>query len=224
MRPPVVYGISPSPPVRAVMLTGRAAGINLELKCVNIQTNEHLNDEYIKINPAHTIPAFDDNGFVIWESRAIMTYLIDKYGQSVQHLYPKDIKERAAVDNMLHFDNGSLWVAVRRAFFGPLLFAEPAVRGATESFLDKIHTFEGILATRPYAAGDKMTLADISIVSSLSLPAACDFSYSNYPRICKWMAKVIAQLPFYEEVTAEGLNGLRNKYRSDWKKLQQKLF
>ncbi|GAB6020603.1 Glutathione S-transferase [Chamberlinius hualienensis] len=224
MAPPVIYGVTHSPPVRAVLLTAKAAGIDIEFKLVNLATNDHFDDDYIKINPAHTIPTLDDNGFVIWESRVIMTYLIEKYGQSVQSLYPKDLQERTAVDNMLHFDNGTLWASVRRAFFGPLLFGEPAPVGATEVFRDRVNTLERILTTKPYAAGDHLTLADISLISSLSIPATCDFSYDKFPHVNKWMSKVISELPFYDEVTKEGLTVLREKYEANWKKLQQKLF
>ncbi|GAB6026241.1 Glutathione S-transferase [Chamberlinius hualienensis] len=224
MSPPIVYGIKTSPPVRAVLLTAKAAGVEIDFKVCNLVTSDHLNSDYTKMNPAHTIPSLNDNGFVIWESRAVMTYLVDTYAKgSAQNLYPKDVHERAKVDNILHFDNGSLWAAIRRAFFGPLLFSEPAPAGAIENFRDKLETLENILTLNQYVAGDKLTLADISIVCSLTIPEACDFGFGIYPRIKKWNAKVISELPFYEEVTAEGLKLLDEKYEMNWKKLQPKL-
>jgi len=45
-------------------------------------------------------------------SRAILCYLVNKYGQQsteTQQLYPKDPELRANVDRMLFYDSGSLY-------------------------------------------------------------------------------------------------------------------
>lgn len=59
------------------------------------------------MNPQHCIPTMVDKGLVLWESRAIMTYLVSAYAKD-DTLYPKDLKVRALVDQRLHFDLGTL--------------------------------------------------------------------------------------------------------------------
>lgn len=63
---------------------------------------------YFQMNPQHTIPTMDDDGFIIWDSHAIMGYLVGKYGKS-NSLYPENPKKRAVIDQRLHFDSNYLF-------------------------------------------------------------------------------------------------------------------
>ena len=75
---------------------------------MNLTEKEHLTPEFIKINPQHTIPVLIDDGLVLCESRAILTYLVEKYGKD-DSLYPKDPRARAIVNQRLYFDMGTLY-------------------------------------------------------------------------------------------------------------------
>lgn len=44
----------------------------------------------------------------VLSSRAILGYLVDQYGKD-DSLYPKDIKERTRINQMLYFDMGTLY-------------------------------------------------------------------------------------------------------------------
>ncbi len=59
------------------------------------------------------MPTIVDNGFAVWESRAIIQYLCNKYAAD-SDLYPKDPKGRANVDRMLNFDI-SYYTSIREA-------------------------------------------------------------------------------------------------------------
>jgi glutathione S-transferase len=74
---------------------------------VNLMTGDQLKEEFIKINPQHTIPTLDDNGFVIWESRAIAQYLAESKGKNYA-LISNIPKERALIQQRLYFDLGTL--------------------------------------------------------------------------------------------------------------------
>lgn len=50
----------------------------------------------------------EEDGFVLWDSHAIMGYLVEKYGKD-DKLYPKDLRKRAIVDQRLHFESGVLF-------------------------------------------------------------------------------------------------------------------
>ena len=75
-----------------------------------------LNDRFI--NQAHYTFCKTSNSFF---SRAILCYLVNKYGEQstqTQHLYPKDPELRANVDRMLFYDSGSLYKNVIDYFVG----------------------------------------------------------------------------------------------------------
>lgn len=59
----------------------------------------------LQINPQHTVPTLDDDGFIIWDSHAINLYLLEKYG-NIDDLYSTDLKTKAIIDQRLHFDSG----------------------------------------------------------------------------------------------------------------------
>lgn len=49
MAPPTLYYTDVSPPVRSVLLTSKALGLELDLKQVNLFAGEHLKPEYLKV-------------------------------------------------------------------------------------------------------------------------------------------------------------------------------
>ncbi len=54
--------------------------------------------EFLAMNPNGTVPVIVDDGFVLWESSAIMRYLAEKTGSD---LLPSEGRERALVDQWL---------------------------------------------------------------------------------------------------------------------------
>ncbi|CAG0922622.1 unnamed protein product [Notodromas monacha] len=108
-----LYYLPHSPPCRAVKLLAAELGLDLEIKPVNLWAGDHLKDEFLALNPTHTVPTLDDNGFVIWDSHAILQYLMNKYGKDSSDLYPQDPEKRAVIDNRLCFDLGTLNANIR---------------------------------------------------------------------------------------------------------------
>ncbi|XP_034127072.1 glutathione S-transferase D1-like isoform X3 [Drosophila guanche] len=123
----------PSPGAsRAVIMTAKAVGVDLNKKVVDVMAREHLKPEFIKINPQHTIPTLVDNGFVLWESRAILIYLVEKYGKD-DSLYPKDPQQKAVVNQRLFFDLGTLCQSYV-CYYYPQLFDDVKKPADPEAF------------------------------------------------------------------------------------------
>jgi glutathione S-transferase len=100
----VLYFTKASMPSRAVLLGIRSLNIDVEVKNVNLIASEQKNEEFLKINPVEKVPVFvDTDGFTLYESRAILAYLVNSRKPG-SDLYPSDVKKRALIDQRLYFD------------------------------------------------------------------------------------------------------------------------
>ena len=113
-----LYYNSLSPPCRSVMMTAYMAGVDVNLKLLNLMNGDQLKPEFLKINPQHNVPTIvDDDGFCLNESQAICAYLINRHGgQKGQHLYPEDAQQRAVIDQLLNFDSSVLFANTRELY------------------------------------------------------------------------------------------------------------
>lgn len=107
-----LYHFPPSGPSRAALLVAKALGLDVDVQEFDLFKKEHLNDDFIKINPQHTVPTITDGDFTLWDSHAIATYLATVYGKNPD-FYPVDPKRRAVVDQRLNFDCGTLYPRIR---------------------------------------------------------------------------------------------------------------
>ncbi|XP_057319780.1 glutathione S-transferase 1-1-like [Microplitis mediator] len=203
MLRPILYFGKWSPPSSAVRMTAKAIGLDLNLREINLLNKEHIREDYLKINPQHTVPVLDDNGFVVSDSHAISTYMIDKYAYN-ENLYPKDLKKRAVVNQRLHYDGGVLFCCLLGAM-------KPLVRGwrrtvSPESleYLEEAYKYMNtILEGKKWLAGDSYTLADISSITTVSSVTVFK-SINDHPNLLKWMEDC-EQLPGYADIAVPGI-------------------
>lgn len=195
-----------SPPCNTIRLVAKALGVQLNLKEVDLFKQEHLNPEFVKLNPQHTVPTLVDNGFVIWESRAILVYLVEKYGKD-DSLYPKDPQGRALINQRLYFDMGTLYKALGEYYYAPLMNKKvgPEELKKSEEALGFLSTF---LEGKTYVAGDRLTIADISLIASIANFTVLNLDLSKYPNIQRWYENAKKVIPGWE-VIDEGLEKTR---------------
>ncbi|KAH8247896.1 hypothetical protein KR038_011552, partial [Drosophila bunnanda] len=192
---------------RTVQMVAKAVGVELNKKLVNTMEGEQLKPEFVKLNPQHTIPTLVDNGFSIWESRAIAVYLVEKYGKD-DSLFPKDPKKQAVVNQRLYFDMGTLNDAFAKYYYPLFRTGQP---GSDEDF-KKIETAFGFLNTflegQDYVAGDNLTVADIAILALVSTFDIIEFDFSKYTNVVRWYANAKKVTPGWDE-NWEGLQQMK---------------
>ncbi|KAJ3663904.1 hypothetical protein Zmor_008122 [Zophobas morio] len=202
---PTLYITPASPPVRSVLMAAKTIGLNLDLQQVNLFKEEHKTPDFLKMNPQHSLPTLvDDDGFVLWDSHAIMAYLVSKYATS-DSLYPSDIKTRALVDQRLHFDSGVAFRTLTQ-ILRPMIFQgkKNVDQKDVDSALEVYSFVETFLEGREWIAGDSVTIADFSFISSLtSFNVAVKIEESKYPKLAGYLKRAEC-LPGYE-ANKEGL-------------------
>jgi len=194
-----LYLMSLSPPCRAVQMVLKHLGINANVKNLNLQNGEHLTPEFVKLNPAHTVPTIDDNGFVLWESRAIIQYLCNKYAPD-SDLYPKEPKSRAQVDRMLNFDIGSFFPSIRDAIFVKFFRNAEPTEEAVEKLKTNLKLLDTFIGDNGYVAGKHVTIADISILSGATAFTIANYDLIDYPNVKEWYERIQIELPYFAEL------------------------
>ena len=58
-------------------MTARCLDIKVDLVLVDLFKGEQNSPNFLKLNPNHKVPVLEHDGFVLWESYAIMQYLAD---------------------------------------------------------------------------------------------------------------------------------------------------
>ncbi|XP_073952276.1 glutathione S transferase D11 isoform X1 [Choristoneura fumiferana] len=215
-QPIKLYYLPPSPPCRSVMLLAKVLGLELDLELTNILEGQHMTPEYLKMNPQHTIPTMDDNGFILWESRAILSYLVNAYGRD-DSLYPKNPRLRAVVDARLNFDLGTLYLRYFNLYIPMLFRGEEYDEEQAAKFDEALGWLNTMLDGKAFVAGDNMTIADISIVVTLSNIHAFGYDYSAHENVVNWFDRMKKTLePYdYEEIDETGAEILASFLKKD---------
>ncbi len=96
-------------------------GVPLELVMVDFANGEHKTPVFVQHQPFGQMPYLNDDGFIVYESRAIARYLAFKYGVGKVIPDPKDIQkyvlfEQAASVELSNFDPSVAGLAYENIF------------------------------------------------------------------------------------------------------------
>lgn len=212
-----LYYVPVSPPCRSIMLLAKHIHVDLNLKYIDLMGGEHLKPEFLAINPAHSVPTIVDHEtkLTLWESRAILGYLVDKYAPG-NNMYPQDPVKRALVDRWLYFDCGSLFPSFLAAF-RPMFFsgAEKPEQAAMDAVNDKLKLFDTLIERQEtdFLAGDHVTIADLALAVSLDMPVHfVSLDLSKFPNVDSWYKGVKETVDGYYEICDKPLEEFKIKF------------
>ncbi|CAG2176953.1 unnamed protein product [Oppiella nova] len=202
-----VYGFKFSSFCRSVLMTAKHLNIKVELVVTDPGQNQQFTSEFLALNPAHSLPTIDDNGFILWESRAIMAYLCNEYGGADCPLYPRDPQKRALIDRWLNFD-ATLMESSKAGFKQKLYTGVDPPADKVLAFKGHLKLMDQLIANNRYLTGaNHVTIADLSLVSNLGNLVNADkdrtgIDMAEYPNIGRWYSGLTQELPYFQEINA----------------------
>lgn len=121
------------------------------------------------------------------------------------------MNERALVNQRLFFDVGTLYQRLAIYYYPPILQKAPVNPDNFKKLEDAVGFLDLFLSGQNYVAGDNFTLADISILSTISTLDVCGFDVKKYPNIHRWYETVKSSTPGYE-IAIAGLEEFKKKF------------
>jgi len=196
-----VYYHPASTTSRPIMLFAAESGLAIEFKVVDLFTGEHVQPPYEAINPNRLVPVLEDGDFRLTESSAILKYIADKADSPA---YPKDLRQRARVNEMMDWINTQLCRDFAYGLVYPQIFPNhkrptDAVHAATLAWAKeraqgwmKILDQRLIGAKNAYLCGDKITIADYYGAAFVALGDTIGCDYAAYPNVKRWLGNMKA--------------------------------
>ncbi|XP_059614690.1 glutathione S-transferase E14-like [Phlebotomus argentipes] len=209
---PVLFCDPISPPVRSVFLLIRELNVDIERRFVNLLKRENHQEDFIKLNPLHTVPVLKDGNLILTDSHSILMYLCDKYGKS-SSLFPKDETLRYKIVNRLFF-NGCLFFR-RDSDMLSEIFRKRCVEVShhREKIQECFSHLETFLSETDFMAANHITLADFSILPTLStVDLFVPLEETKWPRTFAWFHRM-KDLPYYNEENQSGIDQLTQTIR-----------
>jgi glutathione S-transferase len=185
-------------------------GHEVPLTLVMIPKGEQKRPEHLRLHPFGKVPVIDDDGFVLYETRAINSYLDATLGGP--SLTPRTARDRARMDQ---------WINTADAYFIPhafpliveLLFRKflggtqnaVAIAAGRTNIATALDTIDRALAGSPYLAGETFSLADVHWMPYLDyLEKIGEGEHvQRRPNVAAWWARVAAR-PAWQRVARTG--------------------
>lgn len=184
---------------RPLMLFAAEEGLDAQFVLVDILTGEHMREPYSQLNPNELVPALVDGDFMLTESSAILKYLADKTGSAA---YPKDLQQRARVNEMMDWINTQVCRDMAYGFVYPQIFPghkreNDTVQAANLAWArERARKWLKVLDERligpdkPFLCGDAITIADYFGASFVALGEVTRCDYSAYPNVSRWLGNM----------------------------------
>ena len=165
----------------AVLL--RELGLDFELIDVDPATELRPADAPLRaLNPNGLTPILDDDGFILWESSAILQYLCDSRGPTP--LLPTEPRRRARVLQWLGWEASTVIPALMALYLARVGGGDDAAASERMAFV--LGILERQLDGRDWVA-DGYSIADIALGAGVPalLPLGVDFA--PYPAVRRWL-------------------------------------
>lgn len=179
-----------SPLSRSMRVVWLCEELNIAYRVVSLEmfSAAMQEPEYLEISPLGKVPAIDDNGFVLWETTAIMEYLVAKYSDG-SLIPPRDTPSGAKTIQWMDYGENPLTVVMGEIVaHGGALPEERRIPALVERgqsvAVDYVNVVEQALGDHSYILPEGFTAADIMLGFGLNIAMYLGYVDENTPR-CK---------------------------------------
>lgn len=200
-----IFGNPMSTCTRKVMMTAAETNTPFEMSVIDLAKGEHKQPLHLGRQPFGRVPAIQDDGFEMFESRAICRYVDEK---AKGKLVPSDLKARALMEQWISVETGEFSPHAIKFVFHYMLKREqePAALEAAGKGLETCcAVLDRALAKSPFLAGADFSLADVSFMPAIEytmLTPAKDI-LASCRHLMSWWHKV-SERPTWRKVTGKG--------------------
>jgi glutathione S-transferase len=197
-----------SPRAFKVIWAATHLGVAYEPVLVDFSKGATRAPEFVALNPNMRMPVLEEDDFVLWESNAIVQYLAAK--NTAAGLLPEEAKVRASIVKWQFWDSAH-WDPACAIFafenYVKKLFGrgEPSpaeIARGNELIARNAPVLEAQLQKHRYVAGDKLTVADISLGAMFWIAEQGQFPLEEYRGIQRWAAD-LKSLPSWQKAAAD---------------------
>ena len=159
-----IWGRTNSINVQKVLWCCGELDLTFERVDAGMQFGVNNTPEYRAMNPNGLVPTIDEDGFILWESHAIVRYLARKHGTGT--LWPDDARAAADADRWMEWYSTTMWLNLRPVFWNLVRIAPDKrnmeeVEDSRRKLALNLAIVDARLADRDYLAGPRFTVADI---------------------------------------------------------------
>ena len=197
MARPIVYGLAASTYVWSTRLALAEKGVAHEL--VEVGFGQHREEPHLSRHPFAKMPAFEHDGFALYETQAILRYIDE--GFPVAPLQPTDLHQFSRMNQIIGIVDAYAWQAIAAGVLVNRVLKPrlglPVDEGAVAAALPGarlcISEIARLMGDDPYLAGERVTLADLMVIPLFylfgKLPEG-EAPLAEHPSIRPWMRRM----------------------------------
>ena len=200
----------PSPRAIKVIALKNFLGLEAEIRALDYFKAEHLRPQFAELNPNRRMPVLEEDGWVLWESNAILFYLASQTPGSA--LWPREAREQADVVRWLswessHWDPAWDMVITERVKKQFLVTRESGRRTegmtkdprpadserlseGTRYVIELARVLDAYLNSRQWLVGNGPTIADFAVASWIPSAEPAGLSLDGFEAVKRWYAAV----------------------------------
>lgn len=162
-----LYGHPMSTCTRKVLTVLAEKNARFDFEVLDFKKGEHKSPEHLARQPFGVVPSFDDDGYALYESRAICRYLDETLPGTT--LTPATAKERGLMEQWISVEHSYFTPAAMKIIYQKLLAPmfggspdEAVVREGRDALAKPIAVLDKHLSGgSDYLVGNQFTIADI---------------------------------------------------------------